>query len=99
MNAYVLTSQVYITEEFRNVAGSLTNPPNLSLHIARQDGVVDIVAPSNGVDGVVDTSQTGRWFATYTTVVEGEHGWTWYSGTAAIQGAQGQFLVKRARAA
>lgn len=99
MNAYVLGSQVYVYQEFRNVAGVLVDPASLVVHFITQDGNTAVVTPQKGVDGVVTTAVPSAWFAVYTTTVEGEVGWSWLSAGAPIQGAQGRFLVKRALAA
>lgn len=91
----VALSTTYVIAEFRNF-GALINPANLSVHVLTPDGTVTTYSsPVNGIDGVQDTTQVGRWYLSLTPP-EGEISVTWYTGTVPIRGAQARFASKRA---
>ncbi|HXA90651.1 MAG TPA: hypothetical protein VNW96_19205 [Mycobacterium sp.] len=95
MNEYPLGAQAYLPAEFRQL-GVLVNPASLAIHLRTEDGVVAIYTQAGGqvqqgVNNVVDATQTGKFYYIYATVYPGDVSYTWYSGTVPI--AEGKFHV------
>lgn len=85
---------VYVIAEFRNF-GVLYNPPTLTVVVLSPNGVPTTFSnPTNGVDGVQDTTQVGKWWLAIDPI-EGENSVSWYTQGFAIPGAQVRFTAKR----
>ncbi len=97
MNEYPLGASAYLSVDFQQL-GLAINPASLAIHLRTEDRNVAIYTLAGGqiVQGrnnVSDTTATGSFFYVYTTVYPGDVGYTWYSGSQPIAGAQGKLHV------
>ena len=77
MNEYELGTTVRLETEFKDLNGDPINPTTVALIVIRPDGIMDTVSTINNTD-------VGDYNGDYTSVVDGDHTYTWMGETPSI---------------
>lgn len=79
MNEYELGTTVRLETEFRDLTDAPIDPTTVTLNIIRPDGITDSVE-----EGDINNPTIGSYNADYTTIVAGDHTYTWTGETPSI---------------
>lgn len=95
---YDVGDLVRLTVEFRNAAGTLTNPTTITFETrVHRDGVIDSYVYGTDVEVVKVGGVEGTYYFDLLLAESGAHAWRWQGQGACVAAEEGVVEVKRSR--